>query len=170
VRKGTAMDLRIGQGIDRHPLVPGERLRLGGVEIAHDRGLSGHSDADVVLHALCDALLGAAALGDLGTHFSDTDPAHRGRDSREFLLEVMTKLKGMGLKLVNADLTIMADAPRLAPHVPAMRQVIAELCGVGPESISVKATRGEGLGPEGRGECITAWAVALLHRQEEPDG
>jgi 2-C-methyl-D-erythritol 2,4-cyclodiphosphate synthase len=161
------MELRIGQGIDRHPLVPGRRLRLGGIDIEHDRGLAGHSDADAVLHALCDALLGAAALGDLGSHFSDADPAQRDRDSAEFLCEILGKVRHSGLELVNADLTVMAEAPRLAPHIDAMRRRLAEICGVGTERISVKATRGEGLGPEGRAECIAVWAVVLLRGGRE---
>ena len=160
------MNLRIGQGIDRHRLEEGFRLVLGGVEIEHTHGLVGHSDADALLHAICDAMLGAAALGDIGQHFADDDPAHRGRDSREFLREVRSKVESAGFAVVNVDSTIMAEAPRLAPHVPAMRGNIAADLGLSVDHVSVKATRGEGLGPEGRGEAITAHAVVLLSRKD----
>lgn len=156
------MRFRIGEGIDRHPLFEGRPLVLGGVEISHDRGLAGHSDGDAVLHALCDALLGALALGDLGRLFSDQDERNAGRDSAEFLTEVMGRVREAGYSLGNADLTVMAEAPRLAPHVPEMRRRIASLCDCSVEQISVKATRGEGLGPEGRGEAITVRAVVLI--------
>ena len=157
---------RIGEGIDRHALEAGRRLLLCGVEIEHSHGLRGHSDGDAGLHALCDAMLGAAALGDLGAFFSDQDAANAGRDSRDFLRDVVERVARSGYRLSNADLTIMAEAPKLAPHVAAMRAVIAELCDVALDQISVKATRGEGLGPEGRGECMTVRAVVLLTREE----
>lgn len=156
------MDLRIGEGIDRHPLEAGRPLVLGGVEIAHSHGLVGHSDGDAVLHALCDALLGALAMGDLGQLFSDSAAENAGRDSAEFVAEVMKRVRAAGYSLGNADLTIVAEAPKIAPHVAAMRQRIAELCACEASRISVKATRGEGLGPEGRGEAITVRAVVLL--------
>ena len=158
------MDWRIGEGIDRHALVAGRPLRLGGVEIPHDRGLQGHSDGDALLHALCDALLGAGALGDLGTHFADTDDANRDRDSADFLRGVLARLAEAGYEAGNLDCTIMAEEPRLAPHVAAMRARIAEISGLELDRISVKATRGEGMGPEGRAECITVRAVALIRR------
>jgi len=161
------MRFRIGEGIDRHPLQAGRPLILGGVAIPSDRGLSGHSDGDAVLHALCDALLGSLALGDLGQHFSDRDERNAGRDSSEFVTEVLRRVRDAGYELGNADLTIMAEAPRLAPHVDSMRARIAELCDCPADQISVKATRGEGLGPEGRGEAITVRAVVLVQTQGE---
>lgn len=156
------MSVRIGEGIDRHRLVEGRALWLGGVEIPHTHGLLGHSDGDAALHALCDALLGAAALGDLGQLFADTDAAHAGRASADFVAEVARRVGEAGYRVGNVDLTIMAERPALAPHRPAMVARIAGLLGVEPGRVSVKATRGEGLGPEGRGECITARCVALL--------
>jgi len=156
------MSIRIGQGIDRHRLVPGRRLVLGGVEIPHDRGLDGHSDADALVHAICDALLGAAALGDIGQHFADTDPAHANRNSLEFLTHVVQLLSGQRLRPGNVDATVMAETPKLAPHIAAMRAKLAAALGLSLDRVSVKATRGEGMGPEGRGEAITAHAVALV--------
>lgn len=156
------MSVRIGEGLDRHPLVPGRPLILGGVQIEHDRGLQGHSDGDALTHAICDALLGALALGDLGGHFSDADAANAGRDSQEFLAEVMGRVRAKGFRLGNVDATVMAEAPRLSPYIQAMREQLAATLEVDPSSISVKATRGEGLGPEGRGEAITARAVVLV--------
>ena len=156
------MSIRIGEGIDRHRLVAGRALWLGGVQIPHSHGLKGHSDGDAALHALCNAMLGALALGDLGQHFSDSSPEHRNRASAEFVQAVVAQIHAAGYRLGNADLTIMAEAPLLAPHVPAMRARIATLCQVAPQFISVKATRGEGAGPEGRHEAITAHAVVLL--------
>ena len=158
-------DLRIGQGIDRHRLVAGRRLVLGGVEIEHNLGLLGHSDADGLVHAICDALLGALGLGDLGHLFSDSDPAHAGRSSLEFLSEVASRVEREGFAVQNVDSTVMAEAPRLAPHVPQMRARIAAALAIDPARVSVKATRGEGLGPEGRHEAITAHAVVLLQRK-----
>ncbi len=155
---------RIGQGYDIHPLVPGRRLVLCGVEIPNNRGLAGHSDADAGLHALTDALLGALSAGDIGRHFPDRDPRHKDRPSREFVIEAMTMVRTKGYRVANADLTIHAEEPRLAAHLDAMRAVVAELLGVGLDAANVKATRGEGLGAIGRAEGIAAQAVVLLER------
>lgn len=163
---GPIDDLRVGQGLDRHRLEAGRRLVLGGVEIEHTHGLVGHSDADALLHAICDAMLGAAALGDIGAMFADTDPAHAGRDSLEFLEAVRERVAREGWRVHNVDSTVMAEAPRLAGHVPAMRARIAAALGIEVDRVSVKATRGEGLGPEGRAEAITAHAIVLLRRGE----
>lgn len=154
--------MRIGQGFDVHALVAGRKLVIGGVEIAHDRGLEGHSDADVLLHAICDALLGAAALGDIGRHFPDTDARYRGADSRMLLREVARKVETSGFRVVNVDATVVAQAPRLAPHIPAMVERIAADLGIAREAVNVKATTSEGLGYTGRGEGIAALAVALI--------
>jgi 2-C-methyl-D-erythritol 2,4-cyclodiphosphate synthase len=135
---------------------------LGGVEIPHDRGLAGHSDADAVLHAVTDALLGAIAAGDIGRHFSDEDPRHQGRSSREFVMETMTMVRARGYRVGNLDVTIHAEEPRLAPHVGTMRAVLAEALAVGLDAVNVKATRGEGLGAIGRAEGIAAQAIVLL--------
>jgi 2-C-methyl-D-erythritol 2,4-cyclodiphosphate synthase len=155
---------RVGQGYDIHPLVAGRRLVLGGIEIAHDRGLAGHSDADAVLHAVTDALLGAIGGGDIGGHFSDDDPRHRDRPSREFVVETMAMVRARGYRVGNLDLTIHAEEPKLAPHVEAMRAVIADLLGLGRDDVNVKATRGEGLGAIGRAEGIAVQAVVLLQQ------
>ena len=160
--------MRIGQGFDVHALVAGRRLVLGGVEIACDKGLDGHSDADVLLHALCDALLGAAALGDIGRHFPDTDPAFKGADSRKLLREVAVRLVRAGFRIVNVDTTVVAQAPRVAPHVAAMVANIAADLGVAPGCVNVKATTTEHLGFTGRGEGIAAFAVALI--EPAPNG
>ena len=160
--------MRIGQGFDIHALVPGRKLVLGGVEIPYERGLAGHSDADALLHAITDALLGAAGLGDIGTHFPDTDPRFRGADSRQLLREVAVLISRNGLRVVNIDSTIIAEAPKLAPHVARMRQNIAADLGVEIGAISVKAKTAEHLGALGRGEGIAAQAVALVDAQ--PDG
>jgi 2-C-methyl-D-erythritol 2,4-cyclodiphosphate synthase len=154
--------VRIGHGFDVHPLVAGRRLVIGGVEIPFDRGLGGHSDADVLLHAVTDALLGAAGLGDIGRHFPDTDPAHRGADSRRLLQQAMAKVRAAGYVVVNVDATIIAEAPRMAPHVPAMIANLAADLGVRAERVNVKAKTTERLGFAGRGEGIAAEAVALL--------
>jgi len=154
--------MRIGQGFDAHALAAGRRLVLGGVTIAHDRGLAGHSDADVLLHAICDALLGAAALGDLGSHFPDSDPKYRGIDSRVLLRQVAAQLAGLRLQVVNVDATVVAQAPRLAPHVPQMVANIAADLGLRPGQVNVKATTTERLGFAGREEGIAATAVALV--------
>ena len=160
--------MRIGQGYDVHALVPGRKLVIGGVEIPYDRGLAGHSDADVLLHAVCDALLGAAALGDIGSHFPDTDPRYRGADSRRLLQAVGRLIVEHGWRIANIDSTIIAEAPRMAPHVGEMRARIAEDLGIAPAAVSVKAKTNERLGFVGRGEGIAAHAVALLIAA--PDG
>ncbi|MAT65819.1 MAG: 2-C-methyl-D-erythritol 2,4-cyclodiphosphate synthase [Gammaproteobacteria bacterium] len=154
--------MRIGQGFDAHAFRAGGRLVLGGVEIPHDQGLEAHSDGDVALHALCDALLGAAALGDIGRHFPDSDPQYKGVDSRVLLRSVMEKITDRGYRVINADLTLVAQAPRLAPHIDAMRDNIAADLNVDPDSINVKATTTEQMGFTGRGEGIAAFAVALI--------
>jgi 2-C-methyl-D-erythritol 2,4-cyclodiphosphate synthase len=156
------MSVRIGEGVDRHRLVEGRPLILGGVSIEHEKGLSGHSDGDALTHAICDAILGALALGDLGQHFPDTDPAHEGRASLEFLREVAALARGAGWRPGNVDATVMAEAPRLAPHLETMRAALAGVLQLELNCVSIKATRGEGLGPEGRGEAITARAVVLM--------
>jgi 2-C-methyl-D-erythritol 2,4-cyclodiphosphate synthase len=152
--------MRIGQGFDVHAFAPGRRLVIGGVAIPHDKGLEGHSDADVLLHAICDALLGAAALGDIGRHFPDSDPAYAGADSRHLLREVKSKLGGY--RIVNVDATILAQAPRMAPHVPQMIANIAFDLGIAPGAVSIKATTTEHLGFIGRAEGIAAQAIALI--------
>jgi 2-C-methyl-D-erythritol 2,4-cyclodiphosphate synthase len=154
--------MRIGQGFDVHALVAGRKLVVGGVEIAHDKGLLGHSDADVLLHAICDALLGAAALGDIGQHFPDTNPKYKGVDSRELLREVARKLTALGFRVENVDATLIAQAPRMAPHIPQMRENIAADLGLPVDVVNVKATTTEELGFTGRGEGIAAQAVCLI--------
>jgi len=154
--------MRIGSGIDVHAFGPGDHVTLGGVRIEHAQGLVAHSDGDVVLHALCDALLGAAGLGDIGQHFSDRDPQWRGADSRRFVTHVMALLRKQGLAVVNADVTVLAESPRLGPHRDAMRGQIAQLLEVDRERVSVKATTTEGLGFLGRAEGIAAHVVVLL--------
>lgn len=158
--------LRIGQGYDAHKFKDGDRIVIGGVTIPYSKGMAAHSDGDVALHALCDAMLGAAALGDIGKHFPDTDPAYKGIDSRILLRQVADKLRLIGYFVMNADLTIIAQAPKMAPHIPAMRENIAEDIGLSVEAINVKATTTEGMGFEGRGEGISALAVVLLQRRE----
>ena len=152
----------IGQGIDAHRFAPGRRLVLGGIEVPHDHGLAAHSDGDVVIHALCDALLGAAGLGDIGHHFPDTDAAFEGIDSRILLGRVMHSLAERGLRVQNADLTIAAQAPRLAPHIAAMRERLAADLDCAVQRVNVKATTTERMGFTGRGEGIAAFAVVLL--------
>ncbi len=153
---------RIGQGVDVHAFARGRRLVLGGVEIACERGLEGHSDADVVIHALCDALLGAAALGDIGVHFPSNDPQWKNVDSRILLRRVRQLLEEQKWTLANADITILAQSPRLAPHIPEMQKRLAEDLGVRSGQISIKATTPERLGALGREEGIAVWAVALI--------
>ena len=155
-------NLRIGHGYDVHRLVSGRRLILGGVEIPFDRGLLGHSDADVLLHAVMDALLGAAALGDIGRHFPDSDPAYEGASSVALLRKVSEILCGHGYSVGNIDCTVIAQAPKLAPFIEQMRRNIAEACEIEFDRVSVKATTEEGLGFSGRGEGIAAHAVALI--------
>jgi 2-C-methyl-D-erythritol 2,4-cyclodiphosphate synthase len=154
--------VRIGQGFDVHPLVEGRKLIIGGVEIAYHKGLDGHSDADVLLHAICDALLGAAGLGDIGRHYPDTDASYAGADSRSLLRDVAQKLKAKKLKVVNIDTTILAQAPRMAPHMARMIANIAADLGIEPGQVNIKATTTEQLGFIGRLEGIAAQAVALL--------
>src|SRR4051812_8554557 len=154
--------MRIGQGFDVHALVEGRRLIIGGVDIPHYKGLEGHSDADVLLHAICDALLGAAALGDIGQHYPDSDASFSGVDSRKLLRDVAKKLKALNYKVVNVDATIIAQEPRMMPHIPRMIGNIADDLGVTPAAVNVKATTTEGLGFAGRLEGIAAQAVALI--------
>jgi 2-C-methyl-D-erythritol 2,4-cyclodiphosphate synthase len=154
--------MRIGQGFDVHALVAGRKLIVGGVHIPFAKGLLGHSDADVLLHAICDALLGAAGLGDIGRHFPDTDARYEGVDSRELLRDVARKLHSLQLTVVNVDATIIAQAPRMAPHIGRMVLNISEDLGVAPGAINVKATTTEELGFIGREEGIAAQAVALI--------
>ncbi|KAF1051946.1 MAG: 2-C-methyl-D-erythritol 2,4-cyclodiphosphate synthase [Burkholderia gladioli] len=159
------MDFRIGQGYDVHQLVPGRPLIIGGVTIPYERGLLGHSDADVLLHALTDALLGATALGDIGRHFSDTDAQFKGADSRVLLRECVKRVKAAGFSIRNVDTTVIAQAPKLAPHIEAMRATIAEDLGLPLDRVNVKAKTNEKLGYLGRGEGIEAQAAALLVRE-----
>lgn len=153
---------RIGQGYDAHRFQEGRRLVLGGVDIDYARGMAAHSDGDVVLHAVCDALLGAAGLGDIGKHFPDSDASFEGIDSRILLRDVSRKLLGLSYAVGNIDVTIIAQMPRMSPHIEAMRRNIAEDLGIGVEAVNVKATTTEGMGFEGRGEGIAVQAVALL--------
>ena len=152
--------MRVGQGFDVHALVTGRKLVIGGVTIPYHLGLEGHSDADVLLHAICDALLGAAALGDIGRHFPDSDSRYKGADSRALLRAIRQMTKQH--KIVNVDATVIAQAPRMAPHIPAMTQNIAADLEVAPEAVNVKATTTESLGFAGRGEGIAAQAVVLI--------
>ncbi len=156
--------MRIGQGYDAHALVPGRRLVLGGVDIPHERGLDGHSDADVLLHAICDALLGAAALGDIGRHFPDSSATYKDVDSRLLLREVGSKIGALGYRIANLDATVIAQAPRLAPHISQMVSNIEADLGIEHGRVNVKATTTEHLGFTGRREGIAAQAVALLER------
>lgn len=157
-------DIRIGHGFDVHALVENRKLILGGVDIPHDLGLAGHSDADVLLHAICDALLGAAGLGDIGRHFPDTDAAFSGIDSRILLRRVAEQLKSRGWRVGNVDATIIAQAPKMAPHIARMTAHIADDLAVAIEHVNVKATTTEKLGFTGRGEGIAAEAVCLIAR------
>ena len=154
--------VRIGHGYDVHRLVEGRKLILGGVEIPWERGLLGHSDADVLTHAVMDALLGAAGLGDIGRHFPDSDPAYAGADSLKLLAHVVELLGEKGLTVGNVDATILAQRPKLAPYIPRMRDNLARVMGVEPEQVNVKATTEEGLGFTGSGEGMAAHAVCLL--------
>lgn len=153
---------RIGQGYDVHRLAEGRRLILGGVDIPYEKGLLGHSDADVLLHALMDALLGAAAMGDIGHFFPDSDPAYAGADSRALLREVVRRLGEAGYAVGNVDVTLIAQRPKIAPYIPAMRRNIAQDLGIALDRVSVKATTEEGLGFTGSGEGMAAQAAALL--------
>lgn len=154
--------IRIGQGFDVHQLVVGRKCIIGGVEIPYEKGLEGHSDADVLLHAICDALLGAAALGDIGKHFPPTDTRYKGIDSRELLRHVCQLLQERGYQISNVDATVIAEAPRLRPYVDTMRENIAQDLAVGVDAINVKATTTEKLGFTGRGEGIAAEAICLI--------
>jgi 2-C-methyl-D-erythritol 2,4-cyclodiphosphate synthase len=154
--------MRIGQGFDVHPLARGRKLVIGGVQIPYERGLDGHSDADVLLHAICDALLGAAGLGDIGQHYPDSSAQFRGVDSRKLLRDVANKLAQLNLKVVNIDATIIAQEPRMAPHVAGMTGNIAADLGIAPAQVNIKATTTEQLGFLGRVEGIAAQAVALI--------
>lgn len=154
--------MRIGQGFDIHALAEGRKLIIGGVTIPYERGLLGHSDADVLLHAICDALIGAAALGDIGQHFPDTDPRYAGIDSRKLLREVVQLLRQRGYRVTNIDATVIAQAPKLAPYIIAMRENIAADLGIALDEVNVKAKTAERLGAVGRGEGIVAQAVVLI--------
>ena len=162
--KATVMDFRIGEGWDVHALVPGRRLVIGGVDIPHSMGLLGHSDADVLLHAITDALLGAAALGDIGSHFPDTDARFRGADSLVLLVEAGRRVRAKGYAIGNIDSTVVAQAPRLATHIPAMRARIAGALQLELDQVNVKAKTAERLGPVGQGLAMEARAVVLLRR------
>lgn len=159
--------IRIGQGYDVHRLVEGRELWICGLKLEHTHGLLGHSDADVAIHALCDAILGALALRDIGYHFPDTDPEYKGADSKKLLAAVMDMVRGRGWELGNADITIMAEAPKFKPHIEAMCAKLAEVMGVDTDRVSVKATTTEGLGFTGRREGIATMAVALLNKKGE---
>ncbi len=160
----TIPSWRVGEGWDIHALVPGRSLVLGGVVIPHTTGLLGHSDADALLHAITDALLGAAGLGDIGAHFPDTDPTHAGADSRVLLRHAFQQVRSLGWVVVNVDSTVVAQAPKLAGHIPAMRLSIAQCLGLDPEAVNVKAKTSERMGPVGEGRAIEARAVCLLLR------
>ncbi len=154
--------IRIGEGWDTHQLVPGRKLIIGGVEIPFDKGLLGHSDADLLCHAITDALLGAAALGDIGSHFPDTDATFKGADSIALLQEAMRRVREAGFELGNLDSTVIAQAPKLAAHLPAMKNRIAEALGVSDSQVNIKAKTYEHLGPVGQGQSMEARAVVLL--------
>ncbi len=156
------MKLRIGEGWDVHALVAERPLILGGVTIPHDKGLLGHSDADALLHAIIDALLGAAGLGDIGRHFPDTDPRFRGADSAVLLAEAIGRVREQGWQVVNLDSTVIAQAPKLAPHIEAMRARIAQILAIDPSQVNVKAKTAEKMGPVGEGRSIEARAIVLL--------
>ena len=157
-------EIRVGLGIDFHRLVPGRKLVLGGVEIPYELGLAGHSDADALLHAICDALLGAAALGDIGQHFPPGDPRFKDISSLLLLGKVRGLLAEAGYFPMQLDAAVIAERPKLAPYIPEMRARIAEALGLSTEAVSVKATTSEGMGPIGQGEGIAAWAVALIRK------
>jgi 2-C-methyl-D-erythritol 2,4-cyclodiphosphate synthase len=158
------MQIRVGQGFDVHAFAENRKLIIGGVEIPYDKGLLGHSDADVLLHAICDALLGAASLGDIGKHFPDTDARFKNIDSRELLRDVMARIQSLGWQVGNVDATLIAQAPKMAPHIPAMAANIAADLGIKLDQVNVKATTTEKLGFTGRGEGIAAQAICLLTR------
>ena len=160
----TPTDIRIGHGFDVHAFGPGDHLVLGGVRVPHARGVLAHSDGDVVIHALCDAMLGALALGDIGRHFPPSDPQWKGADSRAFLRHCDALLRERGWRLGNADITVICERPKVGPHADAMRALLAQDMGVEADAVSVKATTTETLGFTGRGEGIAAHAVCLLVR------
>ena len=159
------MNFRIGEGWDTHALVPGRALVIGGVHIPHTMGLLGHSDADVLLHAITDAILGAAGLGDIGRHFPDTDAQFRGADSAVLLAEAARRVRAAGWRLGNVDSTVVAQAPRLAAHIPGMRACIAQALGLAPDQVNVKAKTAERLGPVGQGLAMEARAATLVYRR-----
>jgi 2-C-methyl-D-erythritol 2,4-cyclodiphosphate synthase len=159
-----SVNIRVGEGWDVHALVEGRKLILGGVEIPYEKGLLGHSDADALLHAITDALFGAAGLGDIGRHFPDTDPKFKGADSGVLLAEAAARVRAQGWTIGNVDSTIIAQAPKMAPHIPAMRERIAALLGLAADQVNVKAKTAEKLGPVGQGLSIEARAVVLLHK------
>ena len=159
------MNFRIGEGWDIHALVAGRKLILGGVDVPFHLGLLGHSDADALLHAITDALLGAAALGDIGTHFPDTDAAFKGADSSVLLAEAARRVRAKGFDIGNIDSTIIAQAPKLMPHIPAMRSHIAQILGLALDQVNVKAKTSEKMGPVGLGQAMEARAVALLYKK-----
>ena len=161
------MNIRVGFGYDTHRLVEGRKLIIGGVDIPYEKGLLGHSDADVLLHAICDALLGAANLRDIGFHFSDTDPRYKNIDSRILLADTLVLLENKGFVPGNIDCTLVAEQPKLNPHIPEMQNIIADLLKTDPDNISIKATTHEKMGPFGRGEGIGAHAVALIYKKPQ---
>ncbi len=160
--KQHTMNMRIGEGWDIHALVEGRKLILGGVEIPHSKGLLGHSDADALLHAITDALLGAAAMGDIGTHFPDTDARFKGADSGVLLAEAARRVREKGFEIGNVDSTVIAQAPKLAPHIAAMRARIADVLGLDVDQVNVKAKTAEKMGPVGEGVAMEARAIVLL--------
>jgi 2-C-methyl-D-erythritol 2,4-cyclodiphosphate synthase len=159
--------MRIGTGFDVHAFGSGNGIMLGGIRVAHSRGLTAHSDGDVVLHALCDALLGAAGLGDIGEHFANSDPQWRGADSAQFVRSVLGMIEPQRLRVGNVDITVICEEPKIAPHRQAMRRRIASLLGIAPQQVNVKATTSEGLGFLGRAEGIAAQAAVLLLEAHE---
>jgi 2-C-methyl-D-erythritol 2,4-cyclodiphosphate synthase len=159
------MDMRIGFGVDFHQLVEGRDLWIGGVKIPHTLGAKGHSDADVLLHAICDAMLGALALGDIGVHFPDTDPAYKGIDSKILLQKTQDLIASRGFSVVNVDSSLCLEAPKIKPHVPQMQEVIARILGLAEDAVSIKATTTEKMGFVGREEGLVAYATVLLRRQ-----
>ena len=162
------MSMRVGQGFDVHAFCEDRKLMLGGIEVPYERGLAGHSDADVLVHAVCDALLGAAGLGDIGHHFPDSDPQYAGVDSVKLLADVMKSLADNGWSVNNLDATVIAQAPKLAPYIPAMRERLADVIGININALNIKATTTEHLGFTGRGEGIAAQAIVLLISGAEP--
>ncbi len=159
------MNIRVGFGYDVHPLGEGRKLWLGGIELEFDKGCVGHSDADVLLHAICDALLGAANLGDIGKHFPNTDERYKGADSKQLLQHVVDLLKQKNFAIANIDSTLSLEAPKINPHIERMQQVIAPILGIDQDAVSIKATTNEKLGYVGRGEGVNAFAVALIYRK-----